>query len=38
MGSEVDRAYNQVLRRRAGAREEGAAGSAARRSAEPVSG
>jgi DNA-binding transcriptional MerR regulator len=38
MGSEVDRAYNQVLRRRAGGREEGAAGGAARRRAEPVSG
>jgi hypothetical protein len=38
MGSEVDRAYNQVLRRRASGREEGITGTAARRHAEPVSG
>ncbi|HEY2703690.1 MAG TPA: MerR family transcriptional regulator [Candidatus Dormibacteraeota bacterium] len=38
MGAEVDRAYNQVLRRRAAGREEGASGGAGRRRAEPVSG
>jgi DNA-binding transcriptional MerR regulator len=38
MGAEVDRAYNQVRRRRAAGRADGAAGGTARRHAEPVSG